>query len=260
MSSELKSRKEDLLQQLIVLSHSLGEPEKDYVMVAEGNTSARVDDATFWVKASGSRLHNIGADGFVQMNLQGVLGMLEGGDLSDEEIKQRLGAAKVEAGASAWPSIEAPLHALALSLGQAEFVGHTHPTAVNTVLCSQQAAEVVQGRLFPDEITMCGVAPAFVPYADPGLPLMRKTREVLVRYLDDYGEPPKTILLQNHGLFALGKTPTQVENVTAMCVKAFRILVGTFALGGPRFLSPREVQRIYTRPDEVIRVQKTAQS
>jgi rhamnose utilization protein RhaD (predicted bifunctional aldolase and dehydrogenase) len=244
---------------LITLSRSLGKPEKDYVIVAEGNTSARIDHATFWVKASGSRLHKIDAKGFVQMSLDGVLEMLKGDDLSDAETKQKLGAARVNANATAWPSLETPLHALALSLGGAEYVGHTHPTAVNVVLCSQKAAEAIQGRLFPDEITNCGLAPAFVPYADPGIPLMRQAHEVLSRYLDEYGEPPKTILLQNHGLMALGKTPAEVENITAMCVKAFRILVGTWSLGGPHLLTSSQVQRIYTRPDEEIRRQKTAQ-
>jgi len=34
------------------------------------------------------------------------------------------------------PSVEAVLHAVCLSTGQATVVGHTHPVAVNVVLCS----------------------------------------------------------------------------------------------------------------------------
>ncbi len=102
-------------------------------------------------------------------------------------------------------------------------------------------------------VTFCGLAPAYVPYTDPGLPLARKLQRVLARYLDDYGERPRIIFLQNHGLIALGQTSTEVENVTAMTVKAAWILLGTFALGGPRFLSPGDIERIHTRPDELYR-------
>jgi hypothetical protein len=35
-----------------------------------------------------------------------------------------------------------------------------------------------------------------------------------------------------------------------MAVKAARILVGAYAVGGPRFMTPQAVDRIHTRPDE----------
>jgi ribulose-5-phosphate 4-epimerase/fuculose-1-phosphate aldolase len=61
------------------------------------------------------------------------------------------------------------------------------------------------------------------------------------------------ILMQNHGFIALGRSPEQVESATAMFVKTARILLGTYALGGPNFLTPENVNRIYTRPDEKYR-------
>ena len=59
--------------------------------------------------------------------------------------------------------------------------------------------------------------------------------------------------MQNHGLIALGNTAGQVENITAMAVKTARVLLGTFALGGPRFMTAEAVARIHTRPDEQYR-------
>jgi hypothetical protein len=38
-----------------------------------------------------------------------------------------------------------------------------------------------------------------------------------------------------------------------MCVKTCRILAGTYAFGGPRFLPDEAVDRIHTRPDEAYR-------
>ena len=38
---------DDILTQLIAMSHSLGDPALDYVILGEGNTSARADADTF---------------------------------------------------------------------------------------------------------------------------------------------------------------------------------------------------------------------
>ncbi|MBM4460251.1 MAG: hypothetical protein FJ011_21210 [Chloroflexi bacterium] len=99
-------------------------------------------------------------------------------------------------------------------------------------------------------------SPVIVPYTDPGVPLARETRARIIRYIDEHNELPRIILIQNHGLIVLGKTAQQVEDTTAMAVKAARILLGTFAAGGPHFLSAKDVARIHTRPDELYRRQK----
>jgi len=252
------SNKLDVLHQLARMSRNLGRPERDYVILGDGNTSARIDEATFWIKASGSQLHRIRSDEFTQVAIEPVLDILKEDALSDAEIQRRLAAAKVEA-MQPQPSLETTFHALALTLGGAKFVGHTHPVPLNSILCSVQAREAVQGRIFSEEILYGGPAPAFVPYADPGLPLAREVLSAIQHHVDEYGEPPRVILLQNHGMIALGQTATEVENITAMTVKATRILLGTYALGGPRFLSERDVQRIYSRPDELYRRQKANQ-
>jgi hypothetical protein len=36
-------------------------------------------------------------------------------------------------------------------------------------------------------------------------------------------------------------------------VKHARVLTGTYALGGPNFLSEHDISRIHTRPDEEVR-------
>jgi len=119
--------------------------------------------------------------------------------------------------------------------------------------CSAAFEGATKGRLFPDEIVSCGPASVVVPYTDPGLPLARKTNELIDAFIEDYGELPKVVLMQNHGLFALGATAHEVEAITAMAVKAARVLMGTFVFGGPHFLTPENVARIHTRPDEQYR-------
>jgi rhamnose utilization protein RhaD (predicted bifunctional aldolase and dehydrogenase) len=242
--------RDDILSQLVTMSRSLGEPGNDYVILGEGNSSARAGQESFWVKASGTELATIGPEGFVEVSFERVQQMLDGPDLSDEETRQALQGAKVDPDAGGHPSVETVLHALCLELPGVNFVGHTHPTAINSITCSREFAEAVDGRLFPDEIVICGPATVVVPYTDPGLPLAREVQRRIDGYLDAYGEVPKTILLQNHGFIALGSSPRQVLSITAMAAKAARILLGAYALGGPRFMTPQAVARIHTRPDE----------
>ena len=129
-------------------------------------------------------------------------------------------------------------------------MGHSHPIAVNALLCSNAAPGIFRGRLFPDEIVCCGPEPIWIPYVDPGVPLALEIRAGVERYLDRWGAAPRVILMQNHGLIALGSNPAEVLSATFMMVKTARILLGTLAVGGPNFLSQANVDRIYTRPDE----------
>jgi rhamnose utilization protein RhaD (predicted bifunctional aldolase and dehydrogenase) len=184
-----------------------------------------------------------------------VFALLDRPGLSDAEVKAGLTAAKTEQGPG-HPSVETLLHAICLSLDGVNFVGHTHPTAVNSLTCSVGFEAAFAGRLFPDEIVVCGPVPLLVPYVDPGVPLARHIQESLSRHLDQHGEPPRVILMQNHGLIALGRSSQQVENITTMMVKTARILLGTFAAGGPRFMTQADVDRIHTRPDELYRRQQ----
>jgi rhamnose utilization protein RhaD (predicted bifunctional aldolase and dehydrogenase) len=246
----------EILKQLVALSNNLGRPELDYAMMGEGNTSARVDEGSFYVKVSGSELRTATETSFVCCSLERVLALMDVPDLDDKKTKEGLVAAKVDPDDPGHPSIEALLHALCLRLPGVNFVGHTHPVAVNRITCSVNFEKAFAGRLFPDEIVVCGIAPVLVPYTDPGIPLALAVGTRIDEYLDRYGETPRIVIIQNHGLIALGRTPQQVEDLHRMEVKVARILLGAYAAGGPRFMTQHDVDRIHTRPDELYRKQK----
>jgi rhamnose utilization protein RhaD (predicted bifunctional aldolase and dehydrogenase) len=241
------------LFELVELSRSLARSEMDCVILGEGNTSALADVSSFWVKASGNHLANIKPSGFVKVQMDAVLELLQGKTLDDQEIKDALTRVKVIPEAPGHPSVETLLHAQLLSLNKINFVGHTHPTAINMIACSKAFPDAFSGRLFPDEIVLCGVAPLLVPYTDPGIPLARYVGKLLNEYLDHYGDTPRIIIMQNHGFIALGQTSQEVLDITAMATKTARILMGTYIFGGPNFLSEKDVERIHTRPDEIYR-------
>ncbi len=243
----------DVLNQLVAMSCRLGEPQREFVILGEGNTSARVDDETFWVKASGVQLDGIAADGFVRVRFEPVLALLEAEDVSDDDVGRTLAEAAVGEN-NARPSVETFMHAVLLKqLEDLQFIGHTHPVHLNAILCSRQAEEIVQHRLFPDEVVCCGVAPCWIPFTDPGVKLARRIRQGVADYIQTHGARPRAILMQNHGLIALGATPAEVESITAMWVKVAKVTAGTFHFGGPRYLTPEQVSALAAREDSKYR-------
>jgi rhamnose utilization protein RhaD (predicted bifunctional aldolase and dehydrogenase) len=246
---------QEVLSQLVAMSNKLGDPANDLAILGEGNTSARADADTFYLKASGTELRTITPDGIVRCRFDKVLSLLDAENVTDEMTNNVFAESVVE-GAPKRPSVETLLHALLLSsLGDVNFVAHTHPTWVNMLTCSQMGEAAVKGgRLFPDELVCCGIAPVWIPFTDPGVPLALKIRQELTTYVDTYGIRPKVLLVQNHGLISLGTTPAEAENGQFMMVKTAKILIGTFWLGGPHYLSAEQVERIWNRPDELYRI------
>ncbi len=241
---------DELLDELTTLSHFLGDPVRDLAILGEGNTSGRLDEDTFYVKASGQHLGSITPAGFCSCSFSRILPLFDGPALTDSQVKQALLDCKTDGDSSIMPSVETFFHAYLLSLPNVSFIGHTHPTAVNSILCSKGARDAIKGRLFPDEIVCCGPAPCFVEYTDPGLVLSRQIKLRVEQHFEEYGEWPKTILMQNHGLIAAGRSIKDVQTITSMYVKTARTLLGTVAFGGPQFLTQEQVDRIHTRPDE----------
>ena len=244
-----------ILESLVDMSRYLGHPDKMYAILGEGNTSARVDEDTFYVKASGTTLATIDYKGFVSVSISKVTGVLTDPSADDEAVTKALKTALSNPGETRRPSVETILHALLLQYPEINFIGHTHPTYTNMLLCSNRAEEAAAGRICPDHIVVMGHKSVYVPYVDPGLVLAREVKKQVELFIEQEGVLPKAIMMQNHGLFALGTTAAEVKNITDMAEKISRILVGSYGVGGPRFLSDSDVNRIYTRPDEKYRQQ-----
>ncbi|MCY4063465.1 MAG: class II aldolase/adducin family protein [Chloroflexi bacterium] len=272
------------LSDLVTMTRALGEPARDYVIIGEGNTSLRIDDASFYVKASGHQMHHISESGFVAVRFEPMLAMLddppqtltEQKRITDGAVSTRAQSAVIprrsvsagqclrdptrpdasggtEGGLAISPSIEVSFHAMLLNDCGVKFIGHTHPTVINQIMCSEFAADFALKRRFPDEVVLCGPKSALVPYADPGLPLAILMRQRVREFMAAQGEAPKLILLENHGMIALGDSPAEILNITAMAVKAARIHLGALLTGKPTYLPEAEVWHLYRRPDEIYR-------
>jgi rhamnose utilization protein RhaD (predicted bifunctional aldolase and dehydrogenase) len=237
---------------LLTLSHDLGREARHLAILGEGNASARHDGEAFLVKASGCNLATLAAGDLTRCRFQRLLPLLEKKGLTDAAIDAALLDSR-DRTTDRKPSVEAIFHAWLLTLPGVNFVGHTHPVAVNRLLCSRWARTFAGRRLFPDEVVCCGEASVFVPYTDPGLKLAQAIRRQTEKHLRKRGSPPRLILLESHGLIALGATPAAVLAATLMADKAAGIFAGAAAAQGgkaPRFLTAAQVARLAGRPDE----------
>jgi rhamnose utilization protein RhaD (predicted bifunctional aldolase and dehydrogenase) len=240
------------LDELVWLSHEVGKEERQLVILGEGNTSADNDDGTFWVKASGHSLPTIGAEGFSLVDIDRILSYLDGPALDDQGVADALTASLAEPG-YAKPSVETFLHALCMKECGAKFIAHTHAVSVNQILCSVQGAAPFMGNICPDQIVVCGSAPAVVPYVDPGFHLALAIRDEFRRYMDTHGKPPKVLMMVNHGVVGLGSTAKEALNIQLMADKWAKILVGAHTVGGVQNMSEENVLRISNRLDEKYR-------
>lgn len=240
----------DPLSRLLELSHQLGREDRKLAILGEGNTSARLSGDTFVVKASGSNLATLSAAGTAECRFDKLVPLLSAESMTDAAVDEALFASRVSADAKK-PSVEAIFHAYLLTLPGVNYVGHTHAITVNQILCSNHARSFATHRLFPDEIVCCGVESVFVPYTDPGLKLSQAIKAATEDYIKRLSRAPRIILLENHGLIALGATPEAVLAGTLMAAKAAEIFMGAAAISAvPRFLSAAQVERIAGRPDE----------
>jgi rhamnose utilization protein RhaD (predicted bifunctional aldolase and dehydrogenase) len=239
-----------LISRLLDLSHQLGREDRKLAILAEGNTSARVSAETFLVKASGSNLATLTSDNVTECRFEPLLRLLKARGLSDTAIDNALLDSRVDSRAKK-PSVEAIFHAYLLTLPEVNFVGHTHPTAVNKLLCTRHGRTFARRRLFPDEAVCCGIESVYVPYTEPGLKLAQAMQRAVVAYIKRLARPPRVILLESHGFIGLGATPEAVLTSTLMGVKVADIFAGAVATGAPlRFLSAAQIARITGRPDE----------
>ena len=232
-------------QTLVYLSRRLGVP--NLAILAEGNASAKADEATFWIKASGCSMSTLTADELVEVKSAPILAAIDA-ELTDDEVRAVLRDA---CASTRMPSVETFMHAWLLTLPDIQWVAHTHPTALLSLLAVGGVKQRAELRLFPDEVVCCGPKTCYVPYVDPGLPLARAIRDAVTKFIEKEGELPKTIWLANHGLIVLGRSSNEAWSGTQMSEKAAQVWLGALSTGCELVtMTEQQVSRIHTRPDE----------
>ncbi|MGI6877237.1 class II aldolase/adducin family protein [Microbacterium sp. gxy059] len=231
---------------LLALTRWLGEPERDLVILSEGNTSEQVGDAIV-VKASGSSMRTATPDDFVTVDVDPLVALLRDPAATQDDLTRALTAGEAE-GRPVRASVESLVHAAVRAVAPMRFVAHTHPTDAVALLASRQAATAFAEPVYTDELLILG-RPLFVPYAQPGIELGRLFLASLEIHVAEHGEPPSLVLLGNHGIVALSQTTEGAEAVSLMAVKSARVRLGARAAGGVAPLGADATAHYFERPD-----------
>ena len=191
------------IEKLVEISRKYGADSR-FVIAGGGNTSYKTADR-LWVKASGHALATIGEDGFAILDRSKLNPMGEkeySADVAEREAQVKDDLAMACITKDRRPSVETSLHNC---MGFA-YVVHLHPTLVNGLMCSADAAETCTG-LFPDAL--------YIEYTDPGYTLFKKVYERIKAYKAIRGQEPQVIFLQNHGVFVAADTTEEIDRIYA---------------------------------------------
>lgn len=218
----------DKIKELLELSHNL----KPFVVGAEGNISQRIGEDIL-IKASGTSLRNLSSADLILCNSKG--------DQINNFSKK--------------PSLEASFHRWILKFSNINFVAHTHPTHTLKILCTSHLREFATKRLFPDQIVFNGARSCVVPYATPGDELCSQIQSAVTSYVEEEGEFPKLILLQNHGIICASSSSRECLVATEICEKAAEVYWGSNCLGNPFYIEGEELTQVCEDENEKYRTQ-----
>jgi rhamnose utilization protein RhaD (predicted bifunctional aldolase and dehydrogenase)/NAD(P)-dependent dehydrogenase (short-subunit alcohol dehydrogenase family) len=168
------------------------------VLHGGGNTSVKdvwrnifgEEEATLFVKGSGSDLISIERKDFVPVRMEAMLKLSRLNQLSDMDMARELKLATLDPNAPA-PSVEAILHALIPH----RFVDHTHADVIVTIT-NTATGEARIREIYGDDVIV-------LPYVMPGFDLAKLCAEVFPAQATS-----STIgmVLMNHGIFSFGDT------------------------------------------------------
>lgn len=233
--------------ELVAMTRALGGADRDLAILAEGNTSERLEDGRLVVKTSGSRMQDVTGRDFVAVEMSELTELLASANSTQADLTDALDAGEVD-GRRRRGSIETLVHVAVQAVRPSVFVGHTHPTAVVGLLASKHAATAFDRTAYSDEAVVIG-RPLFVPYAEPGIDLGKLVHRCLVDRMEAIDDFPHLILLGNHGIIATADTTAGVEAISQMAVKAARVRTIALSVGGLQPLPPQAVDKFFERSD-----------
>jgi len=186
------------LDTLVEMSNRYG-GNPEYVLAGGGNTSYK-DKKYLYVKASGTALADITAEGFVKMDRTALDGIFaraypEDTQAREAEVLKDILHARCPGEETKRPSVEALLHHI---LPWA-YVLHIHPAMVNGMACGKDGAQAC-ASLFPGATRMDQIMPGYI--------LAQKAQALI-------DKNTRLLFLENHGVFIGGQSVEEIDETVA---------------------------------------------
>jgi len=177
-----------------------------YVLAGGGNTSYK-ENGVMYVKSSGTRLADIRPEQFVRMDMNKLTSMLDAQYPDEDSAREAAAladmfAARLPGEEAKRPSVEAILHALF----PYKYVLHVHPPLVNGLTCGKNGRNICS-ELF-DRVVWIGLV-------KPGYILADVCKDIFGIELSKWGEHPKVVIMQNHGIFVAADSASEIDNIMA---------------------------------------------
>ncbi|WP_109471951.1 bifunctional aldolase/short-chain dehydrogenase [Ornithinimicrobium cavernae] len=217
MENRLSPPALELLDDLVESSRALG-ADPSLVLHGGGNTSVKAtwrdvtgeDLEVLFIKGSGHDLATIGRDGFAPLRLERLRQLLPPVKMGDVELGNELRAASLDASAPN-PSVETLVHALVPHAA----VLHSHADAILAVT-NTEGGRARTEALYGDKVVI-------VDYVMPGPDL---GEACFAAWQEQAHEGTEGIVVLNHGLFAVGDTPSEALARHEQMIAEARELLG----------------------------------
>lgn len=193
-----------MLENLVKLSNQYGTREE--CVIAGGGNSSVKDGDFIYVKASGTTLATIKAEGFVKMNRKALAEMFtrtysDNTAKREAEVLSDLMNARERSEYAKRPSVETSLH----DLMPQKYVLHLHPTAVNALSCAKEGEKYAKKILGSDIV--------WINPTEPGWTLAVEVKKATEAYKAENKKDASVIILANHGIFVGADTAEEVDEI-----------------------------------------------
>lgn len=185
--------------------------DRGYVVINDGNISARADDGNFWVTPSGVSKGRMTPDMMVKVDIDG--NVLEGNRYPSSEVKMHLVAYKKRADVGA--------------------VVHAHPPLGTSFAICRKA---IDKRYLPEMLV--GLGP--VPVAEFAMPSTQEVPDSVEPYIEGYN----AVLLANHGVLTWGDNLWQAFDRLEVVESSAKVIMSVEQIGGGVEISQKDTDTL----------------
>lgn len=122
---------------------------------------------------------------------------------------------------------------------EARLVRHVHDETALRLMARKDLRKILRINNTPDTVVYCLAHPLILP-ANP----VGKAAAAVERYVDAYGEPPRTVLVPGHGLLVVGDSQHALRTTSVVFTCQLEVIERTLAFGGPKLFTKGEADYI----------------
>jgi NAD(P)-dependent dehydrogenase (short-subunit alcohol dehydrogenase family)/rhamnose utilization protein RhaD (predicted bifunctional aldolase and dehydrogenase) len=123
-------------------------------------------------------------------------------------------------------------------------IRHRHNTLIAKYYHNHQEFHKISLPVTPDIIVYCKARYLFIEQAGSAEKILDSLKQQLPRFQNEYGYPPKVIIIKNMGVFAVEESVSAAEAVLDVYEDLISISHYASLAGGIKFLSPEQVNFI----------------